>query len=73
MVQAEDSSGRASARKATYYPGDKFTLEEIIMLNKLAERYEEEKWLRISSRFYDKTGSRISPEEAKQYVLTNSG
>lgn len=51
-----------------FYMDDKFTLEEIILLHKLADHYENEKWLRVSSRFFDKTGRRISPDDAKLRV-----
>ncbi|KAL1962710.1 hypothetical protein VTN77DRAFT_9254 [Rasamsonia byssochlamydoides] len=54
-----------------FYMDDKFTLEEIILLHKLADHYENEKWLRVSSRFFDKTGRRISPDDAKLRVKTD--
>ncbi|KAN0069943.1 hypothetical protein V8E54_012249 [Elaphomyces granulatus] len=44
---------------------NEFTIEELLLLHKLADRYEREKWLRISSRFFDKTGRRITPEKAR--------
>lgn len=27
----------------------------------LAQRYEEEKWVKVASRFFDKTGKRLDP------------
>jgi len=64
--QTIDSFSKSSAKKTVYYVDENFTLEDIILLNKLAVKYEEEKWLRISSRFYDKTGKRLTPQEAKK-------
>lgn len=29
---------------------------------RLAERYEEEKWIKVASRFFDRTGKRVDPE-----------
>jgi len=55
-------------KKVYYYLDNEFTLDEIILLHNLADRYEKEKWLRISSRFYDKTGKRITPEQAKSRI-----
>jgi hypothetical protein len=43
-------------------------LDEICLLYKLAERYEEDKWLRVVSRFFDKTGKRLSPNKVKALV-----
>lgn len=51
-----------------YYLDNEFTLDEIVLLHNLADRYEKEKWLRISSRFYDKTGKRITPDQAKSRI-----
>ncbi|KAL2006094.1 hypothetical protein VTN00DRAFT_9748 [Thermoascus crustaceus] len=56
------------AKKVYYYLDNEFTLEEIVLLHNLADRYEKEKWLRISSRFYDKTGKRITPDQAKSRI-----
>lgn len=47
---------------------DLFNLEELLMLFKLATKYEEEKWLRVCSRFFDKTGKRLSVQQAKERV-----
>lgn len=49
-------------------PDPDFTVAELILLNQLAAKYEDDKWLRISSRFFDKTGKRLSPQEAKARV-----
>ncbi|KLJ06854.1 hypothetical protein EMPG_17653 [Blastomyces silverae] len=55
-------------KKKILYVDENFSLEEILLLNKLAVQYDEEKWLRISSRFYDKTGKRLTPQEAREHV-----
>ncbi|OJD17615.1 hypothetical protein AJ78_02314 [Emergomyces pasteurianus Ep9510] len=57
-----------TAKKKILYVDENFSLEEILLLNKLAAQYEDEKWLRISSRFYDKTGKRLTPQEAREHV-----
>ncbi|QSS60377.1 hypothetical protein I7I51_05175 [Histoplasma capsulatum] len=59
---------RTPHKKKILYVDENFSLEEILLLNRLAAQYDEEKWLRISSRFYDKTGKRLTPQEAKEYV-----
>ncbi|KAI5292524.1 hypothetical protein KEM52_006288 [Ascosphaera acerosa] len=46
----------------------KFDMQELLMLTQLAEKFEREKWLRVSSRFYDLTGRRITPGEAQQML-----
>ncbi|PGG96057.1 hypothetical protein AJ79_09745 [Helicocarpus griseus UAMH5409] len=63
-----ESSYTRTPKKKILYVDENFSLEEILLLNKLAAQYEEEKWLRISSRFYDKTGKRVTPQEAKEHV-----
>ncbi|EEH46763.2 uncharacterized protein PADG_02861 [Paracoccidioides brasiliensis Pb18] len=55
-------------KKKILYIDENFSFEEILLLNKLAMQCDEEKWLRISSRFFDKTGKRLTPQEAKEYV-----
>ena len=54
--------------KPEIIPDPDFTVAELILLNQLAAKYEDDKWLRISSRFFDKTGKRLSPQEAKARV-----
>ncbi|PGH21509.1 hypothetical protein AJ80_03177 [Polytolypa hystricis UAMH7299] len=66
-VEPAKASGSSGQRKL-FYLSEKFTLDEVMLLNKIATKYDEEKWLRISSRFFDKTGKRITPQEAKKHV-----
>ncbi|KAI9862466.1 MAG: hypothetical protein M1813_004317 [Trichoglossum hirsutum] len=40
--------------------------DELVLLLNIAKRYEETKWLYIASRFYDKTGRRVTAEEVKE-------
>ncbi|KAI5302972.1 hypothetical protein KEM56_000165 [Ascosphaera pollenicola] len=47
---------------------DSYDLQEMLLLHQLAEKYEREKWLRVSSRFFDITGRRITPLDAKNNV-----
>ncbi|KAL1862204.1 hypothetical protein Plec18167_001010 [Paecilomyces lecythidis] len=66
-----DSTASSSRRRASQDPKarpyieTKLSLDEILLLHKLEARYEREKWLYVTSRFFDKTGKRITPEEAK--------
>ncbi|KAK2811052.1 hypothetical protein FQN50_002387 [Emmonsiellopsis sp. PD_5] len=67
--KAESSYTRTpTPKKKILYVDENFSLEEILLLNQLAVQYDNEKWLRISSRFFDKTGKRLSPQEAKEHV-----
>ena len=50
---------------------DNLTVEEAVMLKTLSSKFEDDKWLRISSRFYDKTGKRISAQDVKKHVEQN--
>ncbi|KAI4123326.1 MAG: hypothetical protein LQ347_006198 [Umbilicaria vellea] len=40
---------------------DGLTVKDLIYMVRLADRYEEEKWLKVASRFYDRTGRRVAP------------
>ncbi|KAJ9255194.1 hypothetical protein DTO271D3_8211 [Paecilomyces variotii] len=66
-----DSAASSSRRRESHEPKvrpyieTKLSLDEILLLHKLEARFEREKWLHVASRFFDKTGKRITPEEAK--------
>ena len=55
-------------KKTVLYLDEAFTLEDVILLNQIAAKYEEEKWIRVSSRFFDKTGKRHPPRILKKHV-----
>ncbi|KAF3480183.1 uncharacterized protein GIQ15_05530 [Arthroderma uncinatum] len=65
---SKDKPSKEGSKKVIYYTDESLSLEEVILLNKLAEKYDKEMWLRISSKFFDKTGKRLDPEEAKRHV-----
>ncbi|KAK2750501.1 hypothetical protein FQN55_002101 [Onygenales sp. PD_40] len=68
IIGKAESSYTRTPKKKILYVDENFSLEEILLLNQLAVQYDNEKWLRISSRFFDKTGKRLSPQEAKEHV-----
>ena len=70
-LQTNDHSTNTSAKRTIFYIDENFSVEDIILLTKLEAKYEDEKWLRISSRFYDKTGKRFTPQEVKKYLQQN--
>ncbi|KAL1999388.1 hypothetical protein VTN02DRAFT_4586 [Thermoascus thermophilus] len=68
LESAKHKDKEKDAKIVYYYLDNEFTLDEMVLLHNLADRYEKEKWLRISSRFYDKTGKRITPDQAKSRI-----
>jgi hypothetical protein len=44
---------------------EKLTIDELVLLHGLATKFEDEKWIRISSKFFDKTGKRINLEDER--------
>lgn len=58
-----------SLKKMDEDPGDtKLTPEDNAFLHKVAEKWERDRWLAISTRFNDKTGQSITPEFAKSVI-----
>jgi hypothetical protein len=47
---------------------EKLTIDELVLLHSLATKFEDEKWIRIISKFFDRTGKRINAEDAKAYL-----
>ncbi|WEW55801.1 hypothetical protein PRK78_001234 [Emydomyces testavorans] len=73
LVTTDNNDGARdtdSSKKRGFHLDGTLTLEETVLLNKIAAKYEEEKWIRISSRFFDKTGKRHAPRTLKKYILT---
>lgn len=66
-TQADNIPSNGSSKKANSVIAG-LTVEETVLLNTLTSKFEDDKWLRISSRFYDKTGKRISAQEVKKHV-----
>ena len=68
--QATTQNINVGTRKPILFIDEDFNMDDIVLLNKIASKFEEEKWLRITSRFYDKTGKRITMQQAKSRVVT---
>ncbi|EFW23140.1 hypothetical protein D8B26_006658 [Coccidioides posadasii str. Silveira] len=66
-----DGARDADSSKKVLYLDEAFTLEDVILLNQIAARYDEDKWIRISSRFFDKTGKRLPPRILKKHVCVD--
>ncbi|KZF26488.1 hypothetical protein L228DRAFT_13469 [Xylona heveae TC161] len=47
---------------------DIFSIEETLLLLKIAQQYDEDKWLTVSSRFYDHTGRRVHPDDVRAKI-----
>lgn len=47
---------------------EEWTLDEVMLLHEIAAKWERERWLAISSRFADKTGRQVTPEQAKSII-----
>ncbi|KAI9763997.1 MAG: hypothetical protein M1840_008945 [Geoglossum simile] len=64
----ERSEGPASAGMTLPFlqADERWSQRELILLLEIAKRYEQTKWLWIASRFYDKTGKRVSAEEVRE-------
>jgi len=43
-----------------------------VLIHKLAERYENRKWLEVASKFFDTTGKRVHPDEMRD-ALSGGG
>ncbi|OAL71281.1 hypothetical protein A7D00_4181 [Trichophyton violaceum] len=50
------------------YADESLSTEEAVLLSKLADKYDKEMWLRICSKFFDKTGKRLDPDEARRHI-----
>lgn len=37
-----------------------------MLVHKLAERYDDRKWLEVASKFFDKTGKRVHADEMRE-------
>ncbi|KAI9713886.1 MAG: hypothetical protein M1820_000616 [Bogoriella megaspora] len=67
-VQKADGGDPAfTLTQYTSMHGDEmFSYEELAMLGKLVARDESRDWLRIASRFYDKTGRRVHSDDVRE-------
>lgn len=63
----EDSPRDPKIKKVSYIDSE-LTLKEVLLLHRIAAKWERDRWLAISSRFNDKTGHNLTPERAKWIV-----
>ncbi|KAE8158470.1 hypothetical protein BDV40DRAFT_291738 [Aspergillus tamarii] len=59
---------RPSKVKHVLYTDENFDLEDVLLLHKIAAKWERDKWLAISTHFNDRTGRSITPDEAKSVI-----
>ncbi|KAH8426001.1 uncharacterized protein LDX57_003739 [Aspergillus melleus] len=68
----EDDDGddlpRHPKLKKVSYIESEFTLKEVLLLHRIAAKWERDRWRAISTRFNDKTGHSLTPEQAKRIV-----
>ncbi|KAF7585693.1 hypothetical protein BBP40_010274 [Aspergillus hancockii] len=58
----------ASQPLKVFYLDDDLELEDVLLLHTIAAKWEKEKWFAVSTRFHDKTGRSITPEQAKSVI-----
>ncbi|EFR01544.1 hypothetical protein MGYG_04546 [Nannizzia gypsea CBS 118893] len=63
---AKEKKGKEAPK--VVYTDESLSTEEAVLLSKLADKYDREMWLRISSKFFDKTGKRLDPDEARRHI-----
>ncbi|KAL4953450.1 hypothetical protein BDW69DRAFT_184463 [Aspergillus filifer] len=69
--QTDDDEYVPAKRQKTrkiYYMDDQFTLDEVLLLHQIAADWKKDRWETISSRFNDRTGRNITPDQAKTVV-----
>ncbi|KAL2843104.1 hypothetical protein BJY01DRAFT_216016 [Aspergillus pseudoustus] len=64
----DDASSRPSKIKMAYYIDNNFTLDEVLLLHRIAADWRKDRWKTISSRFNDMTGRNITPAQVKSVV-----
>ncbi|OJJ35416.1 hypothetical protein ASPWEDRAFT_183476 [Aspergillus wentii DTO 134E9] len=64
----DEGNGPPPKIKKVYYIDEEFTLEDVVLLHNIAAKWERDRWLAISTRFNDKTGRNITPEQAKSVI-----
>ncbi|KAE8373028.1 hypothetical protein BDV26DRAFT_285473 [Aspergillus bertholletiae] len=67
-TDADIIASRPSKVKHVFYTDETFDLEDVILLHKIAAKWERDKWLTVSTHFYEKTGRSITPDEAKSMI-----
>ncbi|KAL2871972.1 SANT/Myb-like DNA-binding domain-containing protein [Aspergillus lucknowensis] len=65
----DDTSSMSPKVKRVYYIDDEFTLDEVLLLHRIAANWRKDRWKTISSQFNDMTGRSISPAQAKSVIV----
>ncbi|PTU22628.1 hypothetical protein P175DRAFT_0473886 [Aspergillus ochraceoroseus IBT 24754] len=66
----EENISQPPKIKRVYYIDDAFTLEDVLLLHKIASEWRKDRWTTISTRFNEMTGRHITPDEAKSVIDT---
>ncbi|KAL3447115.1 hypothetical protein BJX65DRAFT_278066 [Aspergillus insuetus] len=64
----DDDLPRPPKVKKVYYIDDEFTLDEVLLLHRIAADWRKDRWKTISSRFNNMTGRNITPAQVKSVV-----
>ncbi|KKK15562.1 hypothetical protein ARAM_005314 [Aspergillus rambellii] len=68
--EEEENISQPPKIKRVYYIDDAFTLEDVLLLHKIASEWRKDRWTTISTRFNEMTGRHITPDEAKSVIDT---
>ncbi|KAI9880360.1 MAG: hypothetical protein M1830_003971 [Pleopsidium flavum] len=61
----EGKAAESEEAKVIFVADGKFNIDEMVLLHRLSERYDNRKWLEIASKFFDTTGRRVHPDELR--------
>ncbi|KAL3463299.1 hypothetical protein BJX64DRAFT_257482 [Aspergillus heterothallicus] len=64
----DDAYSRSPKVKKIYYINDEFTLDEVLLLHRIAADWRKDRWKTISSQFNGMTGRNITPAQVKSVV-----
>ncbi|EAW07704.1 uncharacterized protein ACLA_024190 [Aspergillus clavatus NRRL 1] len=65
---AEARNNPRSKTKRIYYIDENFTLEDVVLLHRIASQWENNRWVAISTKFNNITGRSITPGQAKTII-----
>ncbi|KAI9839834.1 MAG: hypothetical protein M1819_000024 [Sarea resinae] len=61
-----EAQREVKSERVVVFADERFSSQEMQLLLRLANRYDDGKWLAVASSFYDKTGRRVTPDEVHQ-------
>ncbi|KAB8231560.1 uncharacterized protein BDW43DRAFT_301743 [Aspergillus alliaceus] len=67
-TEDDNIASKPSKVKHVFYTDENFDLEDVLLLHTIAAKWERDKWLNVSTRFNDRTGRNITPEDAKSMI-----